>query len=57
MSDETFREPTADRPPTEDEARAAEAAAADVDLDEVAEHAQEMARKGAHVRGEGQIEP
>lgn len=54
---ESFREPVADRPPTEDEARAAERAAADVDVDQVAEHYEEMIELGAEVQGEGQIEP
>jgi hypothetical protein len=54
---EPFREPVADRPPTADEAQAAERAAADVDVDAVAEHYEEMAELGADVRGEGQLEP
>lgn len=54
---ETFRDPVADRPPTDDEARSAERAAADVDIDEVSEHYEEMIERGADVRGEGQIEP
>jgi uncharacterized BrkB/YihY/UPF0761 family membrane protein len=45
----------ADRPPTDDEARIAEAQGAPGD--EVAEHYEEMAEIGAEVRGEGQIEP
>jgi hypothetical protein len=57
MSNETFRDPIADRMPTEDEERAAESAAEDVDLDTVAEHFEEMADTGANVRGEGEIEP
>lgn len=56
MSDETFTEPTADRPPTADEARAAERSAADVDVDQVAEHYEAEAERGAHVEGEGEIE-
>ena len=56
MSDETFTEPTADRPPTDDEARAAERSAADVDVDEVAEHYEAATERGANVEGEGQIE-
>ena len=54
---ESFGEPAADRPPTDDEARAADAAAADVDVDNVAAHYEEMTEIGADVRGEGQIEP
>ncbi len=46
----------ADREPTADEARIAEEQAKDVDLGHVAEHAQEMAQRGAKVKGEGQIE-
>ncbi|MFN8023006.1 MAG: hypothetical protein U0Q03_15885 [Acidimicrobiales bacterium] len=46
----------ADRMPTEAEERAAERAAADVELGTVADHEQEMARRGAEVRGEGEIE-
>lgn len=56
MSDETFTEPTADRPPTADEDRAAERGAADVDVDRVADHYEDAARTGAHVEGEGEIE-
>ncbi len=45
----------ADREPTEDERRVAEA---EGDLERsVAEHFEEMDRLGADVRGEGQIEP
>jgi len=54
-SEERFNEPTADRPPTEEEAAAAEKAAADVDVDEVAEHYEEMTEKGKEVEGEGRI--
>jgi hypothetical protein len=57
MSDEHFTTPGPDRMPTPDEERAAERAAEDVDLDAVAEHYEDMADKGATVRGEGQIEP
>ena len=42
----------ADRPPTEDEARRAEAQPSDPD---VAEHFEEMNRIGAEVKGEGEI--
>jgi hypothetical protein len=52
-----FTTPSADRPPTPDEERAAERAAEDVDLESVAEHYEEAAKTGAEVRGEGQIEP
>jgi|RhiMethySRZTD1v2_1073278.scaffolds.fasta_scaffold1820995_2 hypothetical protein len=55
--DEKWIDARADRPPTEDEARAAEDAASRVDLASVAEHASEMAKLGANVRGSGQIEP
>ena len=57
MSDEQFTPAGADRMPTPDEERAAERAAGDVDLEEVGEHYEEMAKKGASVRGEGEIEP
>lgn len=57
MSDEQFTPAQADRMPTPDEERAAERAADDVDLDQVGEHYEEMAEKGANVRGEGEIEP
>jgi hypothetical protein len=57
MSEEQFTPAQPDRMPTPDEERAAEQAAADVDLDEVGEHYEEMAKKGAEVRGEGEIEP
>jgi hypothetical protein len=56
-SDEKWIGAQADRPPTDDEARAAERVAADVDVEAVAEHAQEMAELGANVEGEGQIGP
>ncbi len=56
MTDDAFPA-RADRMPTADEERAAERAAADVDVAAVAEHEQEMAELGANVRGEGQIEP
>ncbi len=46
----------ADREPTTDEELAAESSAQDVDLAQVAEHAKEMAERGANVKGEGQIE-
>lgn len=55
-NDETFTAPGADRPPTDAEARAAERAADDVDLERVAEHFEEMTETGAAVRGEGAIE-
>lgn len=45
----------ADREPTADEARIAEEQVAEVDLARVAEHAKEMAERGANVKGEGQI--
>ncbi len=49
--------PNADRPPTADESAAAERAADHVDVDRVAEHAEEMMATGAEVEGEGRIEP
>jgi hypothetical protein len=57
MPGETFPPPQPDRPPTAAEARAAERAARDVDLDEVASHEEEMLERGANVKGEGEIEP
>lgn len=45
----------ADRPPTDEEAAAAEEAAGDVDVERVARHAEEMSRIGAEVEGEGRI--
>lgn len=57
MSEEQLTPAQPDRMPTPDEERAAEQAAADVDVDEVGEHYQDMAQKGADVRGEGEIEP
>lgn len=56
MSDETFTEPTADRAPTADEARAAARGAADVDVDRVGEHYRAEAERGAEVDGEGRID-
>jgi hypothetical protein len=53
---ETFKEPVADRAPTPEEERAADEAAVRVDVDEVAEHYEEMTELGAKVRGEGQID-
>ncbi|MGD9995350.1 MAG: hypothetical protein AB7L17_05620 [Ilumatobacteraceae bacterium] len=54
---ERFTAPAADRPPTDEESAAAERAAADVDLDRVSAEYEEMAERGANVRGEGEIEP
>ena len=54
---ESFTEPTADRAPTDAEEVAAERAAEDVDLDEVARHYEEAMETGANVEGEGEIEP
>lgn len=45
----------ADRMPTEEEERLAERSADQVDVDAVGEAYEEMAEKGANVRGEGQI--
>jgi hypothetical protein len=53
---ESFGEPGADRPPTPEEERLAEKAAADVDVDKVAENYQDMADKGVHHPGEGRVE-
>ncbi len=49
-------EHVADRPPTADEERDAEKGAAQVDLDKVGEHYEEMEKIGADVKGEGQID-
>jgi hypothetical protein len=54
---ERFTTPRADREPTPDEAAAAERAADQVDVEQVGEHFDEMAERGANVEGEGQIEP
>lgn len=54
---ESFTEPTADRPPTAAEEEAAERAADDVDVDEVATHYEQAMETGADVEGEGEIEP
>jgi len=56
-TEDHLREPGADRMPTTDEARAAERAATEVDVDQVAEHYEEMTERRSKVRGEGQIEP
>jgi hypothetical protein len=56
-STENFTEPGADRAPTAEEATAAEQAAEQVDVDEVAENYEEAAERGANVKGEGEIEP
>jgi hypothetical protein len=53
---ETFTEPGADRAPTPEEEAAAERSADEVDVDSVAEHAEDMHERGANVKGEGQIE-
>ncbi len=45
----------ADRPPTEEEEDMAEQVAAAVDVDEVGEHYEEMAERGANTEGEGKI--
>lgn len=57
MTGERFTTASADRPPTADEAAAAERGAKDVEVDEVAEHFEEMNEIGANVRGEGEITP
>jgi hypothetical protein len=46
----------ADRPPTPDEERAAEAAAREVDPAS-SEHYRDMAERGANAKGEGEIVP
>ena len=56
-NDERFPAAAADRMPTADEEAAAERAADDVDVEEVAAHHEEMTETGARVRGEGEIEP
>jgi hypothetical protein len=53
---ERFTAPVADRPPTAEEALAAERAATDVDQATVAEHFERAIKTGAAVQGEGQIE-
>lgn len=45
----------ADREPTDQESADADAAAANVDLESVGEHFDEMDEIGANVKGEGQI--
>jgi len=55
--EEKWTRAQADRPPTEDEASAAESAIEEIDLDRVAAHAAEMAKLGANVQGAGQIVP
>ncbi|MCU1359414.1 MAG: hypothetical protein JWN99_703 [Ilumatobacteraceae bacterium] len=52
-----FTPPVADRPPTAEEAAAADRAAADIDLEVVAEQYEGMIERGANVQGEGQVEP
>jgi hypothetical protein len=54
---ESFPPASAGRPPTSDEAAAAERAADDVDIAQVAEHYQEMTELGKNVRGEGAVTP
>ena len=54
---EEFKDAEADRMPTPDEEAAADRASTTVDLESVAEEYDHMAELGAHVRGEGQIEP
>ena len=54
---ESFTEPTADRAPTDEEEAAAERAADDVDVDEVARHYEDAMETGANVKGEGEIAP
>ena len=54
---EPFTDPVPDREPTPEEEEAAERAAEDVDVDEVAENYEHMTDLGVNVRGEGEIEP
>lgn len=53
MTDTKFG--SADREPTPDELATADEQAKDVDVDEVAEHFNEMTEIGANVKGEGEI--
>ncbi len=48
---------SADRPPTDPEAEAAERASREVDADSTAQHYEEMAKVGAGAKGEGRIQP
>lgn len=52
---EASRAHVADRWPSEEEERAGEEGARDVDAAEVAEHEKEMDELGANVKGEGEI--
>jgi hypothetical protein len=52
-----FTEPSAGPVPTAEEEAAAERSADDVDLDRVDQHYRDMNEKGAHVQGEGDIDP
>lgn len=54
---EKFPDAGADRPPTPDEAAAADAVAEEIDVNSVAEHYEHMNELGAQVKGEGQVEP
>ncbi|MCU1398281.1 MAG: hypothetical protein JWN62_1390 [Acidimicrobiales bacterium] len=54
---EEFIDAQPDRAPTPAESSAADRAAKDVDVDEVAKHYEEMIERGTNVAGEGQIEP
>ena len=51
------QEHTSDRPPTTEEAKAAdvERSSVEADMADVAEHEEEMGRLGANVKGEGEI--
>ncbi|MGD9703816.1 MAG: hypothetical protein AB7Q42_21430 [Acidimicrobiia bacterium] len=57
MKDDEMPRPAPDRMPTPEEERAAERGAAEVDIDEVTKHEEEMAELGANVKGEGEITP
>ena len=54
-ADEAQAPHTADRAPTAEEEQSAERVAAEVDVAEVGGHFDEMAGRGANVKGEGQI--
>ncbi len=54
---ESFPPASAGRPPTPDEAAAAERAADEVDVPHVAEHYQAMNELGKNARGEGEVTP
>ena len=57
LEPEDDRKAGADRPPTHEEVVAADSAAEDIDVDAVGERFEHMTDIGAHIKGEGQIEP